>query len=321
MAKSQQSKKTADKVPTAATSSQPRKLKKPVYKSFRLQKAIKPDQKLPSAFRLLRQAVGIMKADWKVFVGIALIYGVLNVALVQGVSAASNLGEAKKSLDQVFNGNFGSLASAGTLFIYLLGSAGSNVNPTAGAYQFILAIVTSLALIWAIRQLYSGVKVRVRDGFYQGMYPLVPFLLVLLVVALQCVPVLIGAYLYNLVVTNGIAVSVVEHVLWGVMLFLTAVLSLYMVCSSAFALYIVSLPDMTPKRALLSARQLVRYRRWTVVRKVVFLPVVLLVVAAVIIIPLILFATPVAPWVLVLVSMGLLPIIHSYLYTLYRALL
>ena len=70
-----------------------------------------------------------------------------------------------------------------------------------------------------------------------------------------------------------------------------------------FALYIVTLPDMTPMKALRSARELVRYRRWTVLRKVLFLPLMLLVVAAIIMVPIIILADAAGP-------VGILPADH-----------
>jgi len=102
---------------------------------------------------------------------------------------------------------------------------------------------------------------------------------------------------------------------------LLALLSLYMVSSSVFALYIVTLPDMTPMRALRSARDLVANRRWSVVRKIIIIPIIFLVLAAVIMIPVILFLTPIAPWMMFALFMIAIAIFHSYMYALYRALL
>jgi polyferredoxin len=73
--------------------------------------------------------------------------------------------------------------------------------------------------------------------------------------------------------------------------------------------------------ALKSARELVRYRRWTVMRKLIFLPIFLLVTGAVLIIPLIYFAPVLATITFLLTSMFGLPIIHGYIYRLYRELL
>jgi hypothetical protein len=87
------------------------------------------------------------------------------------------------------------------------------------------------------------------------------------------------------------------------------------------ALYIVTLPDMTPMQALKAARALVRYRRWVVLRKVLFLPLALLLIGALIVIPFALYVTPVAPLVFFVLTIIALAVLHSYMYLLYRQLL
>jgi hypothetical protein len=118
-----------------------------------------------------------------------------------------------------------------------------------------------------------------------------------------------------------VAVTLLEQVLWLAVWFVLGVTSLYMISSSLFALYIVTLPDMAPLAALRSARQLVAHRRWAVMRKIIFLPLALMILAAVLVLPIILFATPLAAVVFFLISMLFLPFAHSYMYALYRALL
>lgn len=312
--------KQKSKPAAKATEQTTRKLKKPVYQSFRFHKRIKGD-KLPGAFKVLRGSLGLVRRNWKVFLGIVLIYGVLNVLLVQGFSAAGDLNQAKSDLDQAFTGNWGELATGLTLFTQLLGSSGNTANPTAGAYQLVLALLVSLALIWALRQMYSGNKIRVRDAFYNGMSQLVQFVMVLIVIGLQLIPMAVGLLVYSAVSGADVAATSAEHILWAGLAFLLSVVSLYMVSSSIFALYIVTLPEMTPLKALRSARQLAANRRWAVMRKVIFLPIVLVAFAAILVVPLVLFATPVAPWVFFLLSMMLLPAVHSYMYALYRSML
>ncbi len=304
-----------------STSDKPRKLKVPLHKSFKLEKRVKIDARLPGAFQLFRSAIGTLRRHWKIFLGISLIYGLLNVLLVQGFSAATDLTQLKQNFDSAISGNLDKLSSVFTLFVYLLGTSGSQVSPTSGAYQFLLTLMVSLALIWALRQAHAGIAVRIRDAFYRGMYPLVPLLLVLVVIGLELIPFVVGLALYTTVTGNGLAVSATETILWAVVFGLLSLLTIYLVCSSLFALYISCLPDMTPMRALRSARELVRYRRFAVVRKIIFLPIALFLLAAIIIIPLIMFATPVAPWAFIIMSMLFLAVIHSYLYGLYRALL
>lgn len=307
---------TAEKKPVKS----PRKLKTGSYKSFTLQKPIKTaESKLPSSFKLLKGTFSVMKHNWKPFLGIIIIYGVLNLLLVQSFNA-SDIGKTKDNLDGINQGTFGGILSSTMLFIYMASASGNISNSTAGAYQLFLTLITSLALIWTLREIYADKKVRIRDGFYWGMYPLIPFILVILTAVIQLVPVIIAGYVYNLV-TSGIAATGVETLLWAITFVFFGIVSLYMLSSSLFALYIVCLPDVQPMEALKSARELVRYRRWTVMRKLIFLPIFLLISGAVLIIPLIYFAPVIAGATFLLTSMFGLPIIHGYIYRLYRELL
>ena len=308
--------------PTAVVS-KPRRLKLGNYQSLRLQKRIKHPVKLPSVWQLSKTAAGIIGRHKKLFISLTLVYGLLNLVLVQGFAAGStDVSTLKQALNSAVSGHFGPLTSSLLIFTQLVGAAGNSSSPTAGAYQLFLAIITSLAIIWTLRQLLAGSQLkRVRDAYYLGMYPLIPFMLVLGVIGLQLIPLLIGSTLYGLVVSGGIAVYAVEKIVWALLYGVLALLSVYMISSSLFALYIVTLPDMTPLSALRSARELVRYRRWTVLRKILALPIILLIGAAIIMVPIIILLTPLAQWVFFLLTMFALVAVHAYMYTLYRELL
>jgi hypothetical protein len=319
---SRKTSKTAASLPVSKIAPKPRRFKTPKYKTFRLSKQIKHPQALPSAWKLSKQAAKLLWQHRKLIIGITLIYGLLNIILVRGFSGSTDVSELKNVLNQIFDGNWGHFASSLTIFALLVTSAGNTTSSTGGTYQLLLVLIISLALIWTFRQVLAGhTKVRVRDGFYRGMYPFIPFVLVLLVIGVQLIPLLVGSTLYSTVINNGIAVYAVEKFFWGLLFFLLALLSLYMICSSIFALYIVTLPDMTPMKALRSARELVRFRRWTVLRKVLFLPVALLIIAAIIMVPIITFATPAAQWLFFILTMLAVAAVHAYMYTLYRELL
>lgn len=302
------------------TTDKVRKLRPPKYRSFRMSKRLKHPVKLGSAWQLTKRTSAHLWRHKRVFAGVTLVYGLLNVILAQGLGG-SDVTELKDQLEEIFVGNYAGLTSSIIVFTSLVGSAGNSSREVAGAYQLFLALIASLAVIWALRQTHAASKFRVRDAYYRGMYPLIPFVLVLLVVGIHLLPMAIGASIYSLVVANGIAILLVEKILWATVLGLLALLSLYMVASSVFALYIVTLPDMTPMKALRSARELVRYRRWTVLRKLLFLPLVLLLVAAVIMLPIIIWLTPLAKYVFFLLTMSVLVAVHGYIYSLYRELL
>lgn len=299
-----------------------RQVKNPSYRSFRLSKRIKyPSHKLPSSIKLFKTGVKHLLANKKLFLGIVGVYLLLTILFVKGLGIDSGLSELKESLEEIAMGGTERLMTGLTLFSLLVGTSGSPNSDVAGIYQSILLIVVSLALIWALRQTHAKNKISARDAFYKGLYPLVPFICILFVVSLQLLPVFFGATLYGIVTETGIAINLGEHILWLLLLCLLALLSLYMVSSSLFALYIVTLPDVRPMQALRSARELVQHRRWTVLRKVLFLPIILLVLGVIIMVPLILFVTPVAEWVFFVLTMLSLAVVQSYMYGLYRELL
>src|SRR6185369_13207745 len=151
---------------------------------------------------------------WELFGGIVVVYGVLNIILIQGLSGATNLNNVKTSMDGAFHGVSGKAVSSLASFGYLLATSGSGNACNSGVYQYSLLLVCSLAFIWALRQTIAKNVVKVRESFYGGMYPLIPFLLVFLLIGAQLVPFAIGGAAYSTVLTAGIAVSALEKTLW-----------------------------------------------------------------------------------------------------------
>jgi len=258
----------------------------------------------------------LLKQHWQLFLGITLIYGLLNLLLVHGLSNSVDMQSIKTLLAA------GRVDGILTAYALLVTTPTNTASQVSGLYQAILLVIGSLAIIWALRQTMAGtIRLRIRDAFYQGMYPLIPVLVVLLMIGLQLLPLVIGASLYSTVMANGIAAHLIERIVWLVVFLGLGLLSLYLASSSVFGLYIAALPDMTPVKALRSGRKLVRGRYWSVFRKLLFLPLVLVVATAVVVLPVLLASAVLAPIVLFLLSMAMLPFVHAYLYTLYRELL
>ncbi len=291
------------------------------YRTFRVAPRVKHPVKLASGWDILKRASRTIWTARKLFIGIVLIYGVLTLILVQGLGNTSDVQTLKDSFSTAINGQIGHIISGLAVFSFLVASSGNSANTSSSPYQTILVVFVTLVVIWALRQTMAGSTVRIRDAFYRGPAPLIVFLLVLLVVFLELIPLYLGAVLYAFVVNSGIAVFALEKALWGILFLLLAMLSLYMISSSLFALYIATLPDMTPMKALRSARELVRYRRWTVLRKLIYMAVMLLLISFILMLPIILAATVVAAWAFFILSMFGIVFIHAYIYTLYRDLL
>lgn len=279
---------------------------------------------IPRSYRLFMQACGLMWRHWEVFGGILLIYGLLNFLLIGGLSGASDLQNAKDAIGNAFTGQFGQLTTGLTLFTFLIASGtGTAASGVASAYQTILLVTVSLALIWALRQLYAGNKIRVRDAFYQGMYPLVQFVLVTLYIGLQLIPAVVGSFLYSALVANESPLIVVfwQQLVVGAVCFLLVLLTIYRLCSTLFALHIVTLQGMTPWRSIRNSRDITKYRRVTVLWKLLFLIPAIVLPAAFIMIPIVLFATIIAVPVFFILTVVAVGVVHSYLYTLYRELI
>ncbi len=306
--------------------SKKRQIASPVYRTLHLSKRLRHKRpRVTGSFRLFKRSIATLLKRKRLFLTITLVYLVLTIVLVKGLGVGSNIGELKTTLTDLFGGSLSKLTTGVALFGVLLGNINTtNGGTQAAAYQSVLLVTVSLAVIWALRQTLgaeSKQKLTARDAFYKGEYPLVPFLLVLIVIGLQLLPVVVASFLYSTVLVGGLAVTVIEKAVWLLIICLLILLSLYMITSSIFALYIVTLPEVRPLQALRSARDLVCYRRWTVMRKVLFLPVALLLLAAIITVPIILWSPVTAEWVFFILSMLGLAIVHSYLYTLYRELL
>lgn len=291
------------------------------YQSFRLSKKMKhPGAKLPSSFTLTKRAFMHVWRYKKLFGIIAAVYLLLTLVLVRGFIFTADITVVKDAITELFRGSVGQIAGSVTVMGLLVGSLNPQTE-VAALYQTILLLIFSLFMIWTLRQTYIGEAPRARDVFYRSSYPLVQFVIVVFIVSLQLIPLLIANFIYNAAIVSGVVVSFAEVFAVCIVIFLLAVWSFYMISVSMVALYIVALPDMTPLKALRSAKSLVNHRRWTVMRKVLFLPIALSVIGFTAMVPIIILLPAAAEILFLIGSAFILPLAHSYLYSLYRELL
>src|SRR3990167_2427027 len=244
-------------------------------------------KKLPGSFNLTWQVIKILRTYWRTLGGIILIYLLLNMIFASGISGLNaSVAEIKANIQ---DGDKFWEAIGG--FSSLVGSAGSSGSQVAQVLQSTLIILESLVIIWALRQLLAGNKIKVKQAYYQSMAPLVPFLLVIAVIFIQLLPLTFGmpiiANILSFIFNPGSTLTVLLVFFFAAL----ATWSFYMISSSIFAMYIVTLPNMQPRQALRSAKNLVRYRRWPLMRRVFFLPIFILVAMAILVVPLILFVS------------------------------
>jgi hypothetical protein len=277
--------------------------------------------KIPNSFQLTAQALNIIKTYWRPLFGIVIVYGILNIIFASGLSGLdAAVNDIKANLNNSTDGVH-PLARGLSGFGSLVGSAGASGSSSASILQSLVFIVESLVIIWALRQLLAGKIVRIKMAYYSSMYPFVPFVLVMLFIILQLLPISLGSLVLSTVLTSAVSnITLATWIGWLVFIPLAA-WSFYMISSSIFAIYIVSLPDTEPRAALRSAKKLVRGRRWEVIPKILFLPLFVLVVMGIIVIPLIVWAAFLVAPVFYALSMLTVLFVHTYLYCLYRRLI
>ncbi len=276
----------------------------------------------PGAFRLFGRACRHIWTHKKLFGIIMLIYLALYFVLVKGFATGFQLGATRQALEEVAGNEIGGFETAAALFGALVGTAGSASGEASAVYQALLFIIMSLVIIWALRQTYDNrQQPGVKSVFYNSSYPLVPYILIMLLIILELIPALLGTLMYGITTNGGIAVGVLENVLWFLFLLVMISVSVFMLSSTLFASYIVTLPGMTPMKALRSARKLVRFRRFIVIRKALFLPLIVIVLMTAFFLPLVFYATAIAEAVFLVFSLLLLLLAHTYFYVLYRELL
>lgn len=296
--------------------------KKPEYKSFQLHKPIKPFRPaIATWWELSNMSLQLLWVNRRALFTFTLVFGVLNLLLVRGLNSPINIDELQLLYEDLFGGDVSVLTTSLTTFAVLLGASAEAGGDLAQTYQSIITLIGSLAIIWLYRQQQAGNKVTMKDAFYRGMYPMVPFILVLAVVGLQSLPGLVGNFIYTAAISGDLLFGAFEHALMITMMLLLILLSLYMMSSSVIALYIVTLPEMTPFHALREARELVRHRRVAVLARFIMLILLVLFLMLIITVPIIFFAPAVAEWVFFLITILAVPFIHGYLFSLYRELL
>ena len=299
-----------------------RKRKSPKYSSFKLSKKIPhPAGSLPGGLRIFKKSIKLLIINKKPLLGILFVYTLVNLVLVHGFTSPLNIADLKQSISGSFDGSMSGLPLVSAIFGSLLGSSSTTGSETSAIYQSILFIVISLAIIWVFRQSAAGNKPTAKAALYGGMYPLVPFLLVLMALMLQLTPALLGVFVYGIVISGGIAATFAEQFIWAILLGLFILLSVYMICSSIFALYVVTLPNMNPMKALRSSRNLVFSRRLSLFRKLLLLPLLAFLLMILIVVPAIYFVPIIAPWLYFVLTLASLIFLHSYLFTIYKELL
>lgn len=271
----------------------------------------------------------------KLFIPLIVVYIVLYAVLV-GVGSQETYSSLSSTLqeatDEVFGGDLGAVGQAGVLFLTIVSSSTSiEATEAQQIFSVFIFVLIWLTTVWLLRNLLAGHRVKLRDGFYNSGAPIFSTVVLLLIIAVQLLPAAVAVIGYTAAEASGlIAGGGAPAMLFWIGAALLALLSLYWITSSLFAMIIVTLPGMYPLQALKTSGDMVLGRRTRILLRWLWMAFMIVLTWVLVIIPVILIDMgvkslwpavewlPIVPTAIVVMSAVSTVWVSSYVYLLYR---
>lgn len=252
------------------------------------------DTKVPGIMYHIFKSFGMIFKNWRLFLPLLIIVVLLNVFFV-GLMSESNYVQFQDILDdtseQVAGGNIGSVAKAGLILVSTISTGGLSGESSEAAVTFgvLIFLIIWLTTIFLLRHLMAGHKVKLRDGLYNAMTPLISTFLVFVVVLFQCIPIFLLIIAYSAAVQTEFLSTPFYALVFFVFAAIMILISVYLLSSSLMAFVAVSAPGLYPMRALNAASEMMMGRRVRLILRLIALILALGIVWVVVMMPLILF--------------------------------
>ena len=279
------------------------------------------NKRYKSVFSIVKESALIMSANSKTFIKILLIYAIVYIILVLGFSTPGTVSNISSSPKSGINNELSKLSSSfNSLGLLLNSSSSTSSNPSASVYGLILFIILSLVLIWTIKEINKGNKIKAKEAYYKSMTPFIPFVIILVIMAIQLIPLSIAFVLYNYVIVGGVAVGILEHLIWAIVIALLALISFYFITSSVFALLMSALEGLAPMNSLKKAKKLVKGQRLILAMKLIFLFLFISIIISLIMVLDIITIPAIAPWLLQVLLLIAIVFAYLFIFSLYKEL-
>ncbi len=294
------------------------KKKKPT-KTKKTKSVVKQKDEVRSVWSSFRRNIKILRGYYRAISLITIIYGMMYFIFVR-VLTNVDINQLKESVTVVFgNGHesfYTQLVSVGSLFGESL-----RFDSQSGSMYIFMSLISSLALIWVLRGIWSEKKVSVKEAYYQGMYPMVPFMLVILFILIQAIPFSISSFLLQTSINNGLAISLFEKIGFISLFVIGLLTSAYWIVGSIIAMFAVTVPGVTPSEARKTAKKVLAGRRFLVIRQILLFSILSAVIGLMPMMLIIWLVPSLAVIMAAILIVALLPWTHIYLYGLYRDLI
>ena len=194
---------------------------------------------------------------------------------------------------------------------------------TAGVFYVVVFLMLWLTTIWLLRQIMAKHKIKLRDGLYNSMTPLIATFVVFVVVIIECIPIFLFIIAYAAAIETGFLTMPFYALLFWGFAGLMFLISGYLLSSSLIALLAVTTPGVYPFKALVMASELMRGRKLRFILRLLVLVLVLMVIFAVVVFPLSAMKVPMEVLTVVVEVLGCFGVVYiaTFLYIYYRSLL
>ena len=295
------------------------------------------ETKVPGMMHHIMASFKMIFKNWKLFLPLLIIAVLINVVFV-GLMSESNYKQFQDIMDQtsasIAGGDIGNVAKAGLLLISTITTGGLSGDSGEAAVVFgvIVFLIIWLTTIFLLRHILAGHKVKLRDGLYNGMTPLLSSFVIFVVALIQCIPIFILIIAYSAAVQTEFLATPFYALVFFIFAVAMFLLSGYLLSSSLMAFVAVSVPGMYPFRALRVASDFMMGRRIRFILRIISLLITLAITWAIVMIPLILFdmwvkqfewtaGIPFIPICLSVMTCFSVVYITTYLYLYYRYML
>lgn len=198
------------------------------------------------------------------------------------------------------------------------------LNETGIVFAVLVFLFLWLTTIFVVRRKMAGSDVGLREAIYNAMTPLASTLVVLLVAAIECIPIIIVIIAYSTAEETNFFAMPFYAFLFLVFAMLLILMSGYLLSSTLIALVAVSAPGIYPLAAFKAATRIMMGRKIKFVLRLIAVTLLFVAVWGVVIVPLVVLIK--APALVILICSEILACFGSvflaiYLYMYYRWML
>lgn len=235
----------------------------------------------------------IIFKNWKIFLPLILLIVAANIIFV-GLMNEDTYVQLQETIEEssenIQNGNVGNVAKAGLLLVSTITTGGltQGMTEVQQVFAILLFLIVWLVTIYIVRHRLAGHKVKMRDGLYNALSPLISTFVVLVIVLLQAIPIFVVIITYSVAVATDFLSTPFYALLFFIFAGLLILLSAYLLSSTFLALVAVTAPGLYPMAAVHTAQDLIAGRRIKLIIRMVYLFLVLAVVWVIVMLPLIL---------------------------------